>query len=90
MLYQTPDWPPGGTTAVVVLERLATPPIASPRLGTRRPFAQTLWTLGVILAIGVPCAIGWRSAGGYFLAGRMLAPVGAMAETARQDSRRSH
>jgi heavy metal sensor kinase len=34
--------------------------------------------------MGVPCAIGLAIGGGYFLAGRVLAPVGAMAETARK------
>lgn len=47
-------------------------------------FRQTLWTLAVILAIGVPCAIGAAIVGGYFLAGRVLAPVGMMAEKARK------
>jgi len=34
--------------------------------------------------MGVPCAIGLAIGGGYLLAGRVLAPVGAMAETARK------
>ena len=43
----------------------------------------TLWTLALILAASVPFAVGLAIAGGYFLAGRMLAPVGAMADKAR-------
>jgi heavy metal sensor kinase len=45
---------------------------------------HTLWSLAVILLIGVPCAVGLAIAGGYFLAGRVLSPVGVMAETARK------
>ena len=45
---------------------------------------QTLWTLGMILALGVPGAAGLAIGGGYFLAGRVLLPVGAMAATARR------
>ncbi len=44
----------------------------------------TLATLALILALGVPCAVLLAIAGGYFLAGRVLAPVGAMAEHARR------
>jgi len=83
ILYQTPDWPPGGTTPY----RLETLGDASHRIAAARDETAvrgTLWTLGVILAIGAPCAIGLAIGGGYFLAGRMLAPVGAMAETARK------
>jgi len=83
ILYQTPDWPPGGTTPSV----LGTRGDPSHRIAAARDetaVRQTLWTLGVILAIGAPCAIGLAIGGGYFLAGRMLAPVGAMAETARK------
>ena len=83
ILYQTPDWPPGGTTTY----RLGTRGDPSHRIAAARDetaVRQTLWTLGVILAIGAPCAIGLALGGGYFLAGRMLAPVAAMAETARK------
>jgi heavy metal sensor kinase len=45
---------------------------------------RTLWTLGVILALGIPFAMALAVAGGWFLAGRILAPVGAMAERARR------
>jgi heavy metal sensor kinase len=83
ILYQTPAWPPGGTTPY----RLGTRGDPSHRIAAARDetaVRQTLWTLSVILAIGAPCAIGLAIGGGYFLAGRMLAPVGAMAETARK------
>ena len=83
VLYQTPGWPPDGTTPY----RLGTRADASHRITAARDetaVRQTLWTLGVILAMGVPCAIGLAIGGGYFLAGRMLSPVGAMAETARK------
>ena len=42
---------------------------------------QTLWTLTIVFALGVPCALGSAVAGGYILAGRVLAPVGAMADS---------
>jgi heavy metal sensor kinase len=45
---------------------------------------DTLWTLAVALVLGIPFAVGLAIAGGYFLAGRVLAPVGAMAEKARE------
>jgi heavy metal sensor kinase len=45
---------------------------------------DTLRTLAVILAMGIPFAVGLAIAGGYFLAGRVLAPVGAMADKARE------
>jgi heavy metal sensor kinase len=45
---------------------------------------DTLWTLAIILAMGIPFAVGLAIAGGYFLAGRVLAPVGAMADKARE------
>jgi heavy metal sensor kinase len=49
--------------------------------GARR---DAMWTLIVILAAGIPLAAALAVAGGYFLAGRALAPVGAMAEKARR------
>jgi heavy metal sensor kinase len=45
---------------------------------------DTLWTLALILAMGIPFAAGLAIAGGYFLAGRVLSPVGAMAQKARE------
>ncbi len=48
------------------------------------PLRRTLWTLAVILALGVPFAMALAVVGGWFLAGRVLAPVGAMAERARR------
>src|SRR3989442_3976152 len=45
---------------------------------------DTLWTLAVILAMGIPFAVGLALAGCYFVAGRVLSPVGAMAQKARE------
>ena len=45
---------------------------------------DTLWTLAVILALGIPFAVGLALAGGYFRAGRVLSPVGVMAQKARE------
>jgi len=83
VLYQTPGWPPPGTTPY----RLGTLADAAHRITAARDEAalvQTLRTLAVILVIGIPCAIGVAIVGGYVLAGRVLAPVGAMAQTARR------
>ncbi len=48
------------------------------------PLRDTLWTLAIILVMGIPFAVGLAIAGGYFLAGRVLSPVGAMADKARE------
>jgi len=48
------------------------------------PVRHALWTLAAILAVGIPFAAGLAIAGGYFLAGRVLSPIGAMADKARQ------
>jgi heavy metal sensor kinase len=88
ILYQTPGWPPAGTTPY----RRGTLADASHRIVAARdeaPLRQTLWSLGVILAVGIPCAVALAIGGGYFLAGRMLSPVAAMAATARTISARS-
>jgi len=48
------------------------------------PLRGTLWTLALVLATGIPFAVGLAIAGGYFLAGRVLSPIGAMADKARE------
>jgi heavy metal sensor kinase len=53
------------------------------------PVRQTLDTLATALLIVVPCGIGVAIAGGYFLAGRVLQPIGAMADKARKISAES-
>jgi heavy metal sensor kinase len=53
------------------------------------PVRGTLWTLAAVLLAGVPFAAGLALAGGYFLAGRVLRPVGAMADQARRISAES-
>ena len=45
---------------------------------------RTLGVLGLILAVGVPLAVALAISGGYFLAGRVLRPVGAIADKARR------
>ncbi|WP_242333033.1 MULTISPECIES: cell wall metabolism sensor histidine kinase WalK [unclassified Anaeromyxobacter] len=45
---------------------------------------RALGRLALILALGIPCAAIGALAGGYLLAGRVLAPVGAMARHARR------
>jgi len=45
---------------------------------------QSLQTLALILVIGFPIALTLALVGGYFLAGRLLSPVGAMASKAQE------
>jgi signal transduction histidine kinase len=47
---------------------------------------HTLWTMAINFALGLPIAIGLALCGGYFLAGRVLSPIGAMADKARKIS----
>jgi heavy metal sensor kinase len=83
VVYRTPGWPP--TAAHPYRTRAAEDNglriiVAQDETALR----QTLRILAVILAIGVPGAVGLAIGGGYFLAGRLLAPIGAMAATARR------
>jgi heavy metal sensor kinase len=83
VVHRTPGWPPAepGRYHFGRLED------AAHRISTARdetPVRQTLRTFALILAVAAPAAIGLALVGGYFLAGRVLAPVGAMAETARK------
>ena len=83
VLFRTPGWPSAGPARY----RFGRVEDAAHRITTARdetPVRQTLRTLALILAVGAPGAIGLALVGGYFLAGRVLAPVGAMAETARK------
>jgi heavy metal sensor kinase len=83
IIYRTPGWPPARTAPY----RLGALADASHRITAARDetaLRETLWTFGIILVTGTPCAIVLAVMGGYFLAGRVLAPVGAMAETARK------
>lgn len=48
------------------------------------PLRRALAVLALVLALGVPAAVLLAVAGGFFLAGRVLAPVGTMAEQARR------
>ena len=82
VVYRTSGWPlPGSTPYRVRALSDSSHHILAARNETT--VRQTLWTLGVILAAGIPCAAALAIGGGYFLAGRMLVPVGTMAETAR-------
>jgi len=83
VIYRTRGWPPATTTPY----RTGTMADTSHRIAVARDATavrETLRTLAIILAMGVPCAIGLAIGGGYFLAGRLLEPVGAMADTARR------
>src|SRR5438309_11029997 len=83
VIYRTTGWPPAGPPR----HRTRTIADATHRISVARDetgVRQTLRTLFVILATGVPCAIALAMVGGYLLAGRVLAPVGAMADTARR------
>jgi heavy metal sensor kinase len=81
-VYETPGWPPASGAY-----RLGVFADASHRITAARDetsVRQTLTTLALILAMGVPFAGALAIAAGYFLAGRMLSPFGALAEQARK------
>ena len=83
VVYRTGGWPPAGALPY----RMRATTDNALRITVARDEAalrQTLRTLAVILAMGVPGAVGLAVGGGYALAGRLLAPVGAMAATARR------
>jgi len=83
VVYRTPGWPPSGSTPY----RVRTAAADGHRIIAARDetaVRQTLRTLLLIVAAGIPTAVGVAFAGGYFLAGRVLAPVGAIADTARR------
>ena len=83
VVYRTGGWPPAGALP----HRMRATTDNALRITVARDEAalrQTLRTLAVILAMGVPGAVGLAVGGGYVLAGRLLAPVGAMAATARR------
>jgi HAMP domain-containing protein len=83
VIYRTASWPPPHTKPY----RMRTSADPVHRISVARDetaLRQTLWTLAVILATGIPGAMALAIAGGYLLAGRVLAPVGAMADTARR------
>ena len=86
VVYQTAGWPPSGAY------RIGSTDMGALRITVardERPLRQTLWTITMILTMGAPGAIALAVMGGYFLAGRLLAPVGAMAATARRISAES-
>src|SRR5262249_39692588 len=83
VVYETPGWPPaeGAPYRQGVLAD------ASHRISAARDetaVRQTLKTLALILAAGLPVGVALAIAGGYLLAGRMLSPFGALAEKARK------
>jgi heavy metal sensor kinase len=83
VVYRTAGWPPTSATPF----RQGTLSDSAHRIIAARdemPLRQTLWTLAVIMATAIPCAVGLAVIGGYLLAGRVLAPVGAMADTAQR------
>jgi heavy metal sensor kinase len=83
VIYRTVSWPPPTTKPY----RMRTITDATHRISVARDetaVQQTLWTLAIAFVLGIPCALGLAVAGGYILAGLVLAPVGAMAETARR------
>lgn len=83
VVYRTAGWPPSGAAPF----RHGTLADSAHRIIAARdetPARQTLWTLAIIMAIAIPGAVGLALIGGYLLAGRVLAPVGAMADTARR------
>ena len=83
VIYRTASWPPPAAKPYRTMTT-ADPAHRASVARDETALRQTLWTLAVILASGIPCAMALAMAGGYLLAGRVLAPVGAMADTARR------
>jgi heavy metal sensor kinase len=83
VVYRTAGWPP---TSATPFRQGALTDSAHRIIAARdeTPVRQTLWTLAMIMAVAIPCAVGLAILGGYFLAGHVLAPVGTMADTARR------
>jgi len=83
LVYRTADW----AQVRLGTHRVHTVPGAGYRISVaadERPLRDALRTLALVLAFGIPAAIGLAIAGGAFLAGRVLAPIGAMGERARK------
>src|SRR5207245_4869326 len=79
VIYRTTGWPPVGAAPF----RQSTMADATHRIRVARdegPVRQTLWTLALIMATAIPCAVGLAVAGGYLLGGRMLPPLGPLAD----------
>ena len=71
-IYRTSSWPP----PVSKPYRTRTSADATHRISVARDetaVRQTLWTLAIVFAMGIPGALALAMAGGYLLAGRMLA-----------------
>ena len=73
---------PGGVTYRVLVATYPTHRISV--AADESGLHSTLRTLAIILALGIPFAMALAVAGGWFLAGRLLSPMGAMAERARR------
>src|SRR5207237_8812453 len=70
VIYRTTGWPPAGAAPF----RQSTMADATHRIAVARdegPVRQTLWTLAVIMATAIPCAVGLAVVGGYLLASRL-------------------
>src|SRR5262249_57963607 len=83
VIHRTAGWPIAGATQF----RQTTLDDSIHRIVAardERPVRRTLWTLAAIMATAVPCAVGLAIVGGDLLARRVLAPVRAMADTARR------
>src|SRR5262249_60441301 len=82
VIHRTAGWPIAGATQF----RQATLDDSTHRIVAardERPVRRTLWTPAAIMATAIPCAVGLAIVGGDRLAGRVLAPVVARADTAR-------
>ena len=85
VVYRSTAWEPVGrvrSREVEVRGRRATVTVAV----DDGPFRDAVRTLGIVMAAGFPIAVALSLIGAYGLAGRMLAPVGAMASKAREIS----
>ncbi len=85
VIYRSSAWERSGrvrSRAIEIGNRRATATVAMDEAALE----SAVHTLGLVLLAMFPAALALSLAGGYMLAGRMLAPVGAMATKAREIS----
>lgn len=78
----SPDGQPYRVKASMV--SLAGAPVQIAVAHEEQTFRQSMHSLAMILLVGIPAALALAVAGGYFLAGRALSPIGAMVAKARE------
>jgi heavy metal sensor kinase len=79
---KAPDGQPYRVKAATILS--AGVPLRIAVAHEEQTFGQSMHSLTMILLLGIPAALILAVVGGYFMAGRALSPIGAMAAKARE------